>query len=157
MKKIIEFVKQLEENKIINKLDIDLDYQDEIRFDKGLVKFWIYEENPENKEYYIEIYKCEHKNRICGEGLNGVMVYDRELCNEVTYSEDEIIKCIKEYVKETDYNEQRVEFLQGRIEKLTKDLSNEELCKKYPKISNSKRKKLEQFKNDLAIVTTFYK
>ena len=86
-----------------------------------------------------------------------MMLYDRTLCEDIVQGEDEIIKLIKEYVKETNHNEQRVEFLQGRINKLTEDLSNKELCEKYPKISNSKRKKLEQFKNDLIIATNFYK
>lgn len=157
MKKIINFVKQLENNKIIDKLNIDEDFQDDIRFDKGLIKFWVYEENPKTNEYYIQVYKCEHKKNPFKEGINGVMLYDRTLCEDIVQGEDEIIKLIKEYVKETNHNEQRVEFLQGRINKLTEDLSNKELCEKYPKISNSKRKKLEQFKNDLIIATNFYK
>ena len=41
MKKIINFVKQLEENKIIDKLNIDESFQDDIRFDKGLIKLWV--------------------------------------------------------------------------------------------------------------------
>lgn len=156
MKKVIEFVKQLEENKIIDKLEIDLGYQDEMRFAKGLLKFWIYEENPENKEYYIEVYKCVHKENIHTGELSGMMYYVATICAEMRHSEKEIIKILKEYIKRTHYNEQRVKFLTGRIESLTQDLSNKELCKKYPKICNAKTKKLEQFKNDLVIATKFY-
>lgn len=157
MKKIISFVKQLENNKIIDKVNIDEDYQDDIRFNKGLMRFWVYEENPETKEYYIQVYKCEHKKSPFTEEINGVMLYDRTLCEEIVHSEEDIINLIKEYVKETEYNKQRVEFLQKRINQLTEDLSNKELCEKHPKISNSKRKKLEQFQNDLIIATNFYR
>lgn len=157
MKKIINFVKQLENNKIIDNLDIDENFQDDIRFEKGLMKFWVYKINPKNKLYFIQIYKCEHKRNPNTEEINGIMLYDKTLAEETMHSEEDTIGLIKEYVKETNYNEQRVEFLQGRIKKLTEDLSNEKLNKKNPKISNAKRKKLEQFKNDLIIATTFYR
>lgn len=157
MKKIIKFVKQLEINKIIDKLNIDEHYEDDINFDKGLLKFWIYEESEENKEYYVEVYKCEHRKVNNKDVINGIMCYDRTLHNEIVTSEEQAIEIIKNFVKETDYNKQRVEFLQGRIDKLTNDLSNKERCERLPKICKAKTKKLEQFQNDLIIATNFYK
>ncbi|HSQ89843.1 hypothetical protein, partial [Romboutsia sp.] len=113
MKTIISEVQKLEKNNMICRVDIDTRFMDEVSFDKGHVKFWVYEDEGD-----IVLEVSETKWKKFGGGILGTNVYSEELEYIKTKQASMIMKTINKIVNDKSLQKERCEFLRERAERV---------------------------------------
>ncbi|HSQ89367.1 hypothetical protein [Romboutsia sp.] len=127
---------------------------DEVSFDKGHVKFWVYEDGD---DLILEVSQMKWKK--FGGGILGTTVDSEELEYIKTKQASMIMKTINKIVNDKSLQKERCEFLRERaerVEKVIQDMEMREMTEGYKEtVYMRKRKQLRELKQELLVCSTF--